>query len=204
VLFPLFLLSLSSAAFAESPQPDGMVLIHKGVELTDLSQSGPYHMHTLLSVRDKQLNKQIDGGEDVYWVSAKQWRRELRLKDYYSESAFILDSQLYRLRRPSFTPPAGRRDIVASLRSLPEAMEYSVVRVFDRSVDGSAAHCVLLRKAYAADINWCFDATSGLPMVEYFRLTDTGFCSRATARLAANMCPGQSRCIRPIISPAEQ
>jgi hypothetical protein len=125
-------------------------------------------MHSLLSVREQLLNKEVDGGEDIYWASSKRWRRDLGLRGYYSESAFLLDSQLYRVRNPGFTPPAARRDIAASLRNLSEAVESKVIRVFDRPVNGSAAHCVLLRKAYVVDTNWCFDATSGLPVVEYF------------------------------------
>src|SRR5579859_5088309 len=172
-LFPLLLLlTLCATGLSESPQPDGMALIRRGVELTDLRQSGPYHMHSLLRVRDQVLNKQIDGSEDDYWGSAKEERGELRLKDYYSESAFLVDGQLYRLRRPDFTPPAARQDIATDLRYLPEAMEDTVVRVFDRAVDGSAAHCVLLRKPFALPTNWCFDVTSGLPLVVYYENYD--------------------------------
>ena len=145
-----------------------MALIRRGVELTDLRQSGPYHMHTRLSVRDQLLNKEVDGGEDVYWASSKQWRRDLGLKDYYRETAFLLNSQLYRVRNPGFTPPAARQDIAASLRNLPEALDYKVIRVFDRPIDGSATHCVLLQKPFALPLNWCFDATSALPLVVYY------------------------------------
>jgi hypothetical protein len=167
-----------------------MALIRRGIELTDLSQSGPYHMHSLLSVRDQLLNKQIDGVEDDYWRSAKEVRSELRLKDYYSESAFLVDGQLYRLRRPSFTPPAARQDIATDLRYLPAAMEDIVVRVFDRQVDGNATHCVLLRKPFALPSNWCFDATSGLPLVEYFENYDHRIEFRGYRQFGSKYVPG--------------
>src|SRR3569832_659143 len=129
--------SCQCASIAQDKQVEGMGLLKHAMELTDLRQSGPYHMHNILSLTDEVLGKQLTGEEVIYFISPQQWRRELRIKDYYDESAYFIGTNMYRGRSLTFTPPAGRKDIAARLRTLPVVLEYKVLRIYDREVAGT-------------------------------------------------------------------
>ncbi len=191
LLLPLiaFFTLAAPAALAKDAKPDGMDLVRRGLELTDLREGGPYHMHAQLQMHDFLERKDITGVDDVYWQSAKQWRRELRMAGYYSESALFLDGQLYRLRAPNFTPPAARRDVAASLRLLPDALHLKAGRVSSRTIGRSAAECVYLSGS-GEESNWCFDATSGLPLAHFLKSYDDRIEFAGYKPLGTRFVPG--------------
>jgi hypothetical protein len=161
---------VSSVAFAEDKQVEGMALVQRAIELTDLRQSGPYEMHNVLTLTDEALGKQFSGEEAVFFVSPEKWRRELRIKGYYDESAIFKGNMMYRGRSLNFTPPAARKDVAASLRTLPDVVKYKVLRVYDRKVNGLDTRCVYLQNGGQRnyEITWCIDPKTGLPAAQYY------------------------------------
>lgn len=161
----------STAAMAEDKQVEGMALIQRAVDLTDLKQSGPYEMHNVLTLTDEPLGKQLTGEEAVFFVSPEKWRRELRIKGYYDESAIFKGNMMYRGRSMNFTPPAARKDVAASLRTLPDVIKYKVLRVYDRKVNALDTRCVYLQNGGQRnyEITWCIDLKTGLPAAQYYR-----------------------------------
>jgi hypothetical protein len=168
----IFVLALSPAVGQEKQdkQAQGIALIRHGVELTDIRESGPFQYHDTLTLTDEALGKQFTGEEVVMFASPKQWRRELRIKGYYDESAIFVGSEMYRGRSLNFTPPAARKDIAGSLRNLPEMLHYKVLRVFDQKAGNADSTCVYVQKPtdQKFEYTWCFDQKSGLPTALYY------------------------------------
>jgi len=148
--------------WASDKQDEGMALIKRAVELTDLHQSGPYHMSSHLKVVDATGKR--EGTDVVTFSSPERWRRDLHVTGY-DETAVFLEHNMYRTRNLPFTPPSVRMDIAASVRNLPETLNYKVLRVFKRKISGAEAQCVYLQRSgdKPAEVTWCFDAHTGLP-----------------------------------------
>jgi hypothetical protein len=50
---------------------------------------------------------------------------------------------------------------------LPELLKYKVLRLYTRNINDVTAQCVYLqqdKKEYPAEVRWCFDPSSGLPL----------------------------------------
>jgi hypothetical protein len=159
-------MNCSNAQVANS---QGMELLHRAIVLTDIRQSGPYHIHNQLTATDPDLSAK-EGYEDIYFASSQKWRREVRMKGYYEESAIFLNDTMYRARNPNFTPPGARTDVAARMRDLAFETERAVRRVYPREVNGVKTQCVefaSLENATQLGTTWCFDETSGLPMVHF-------------------------------------
>jgi hypothetical protein len=167
-LLALFILLIqpTNNLFAGDKQAEGMALIQKAVDLTDLRKSGPYRMRANVTMEDETFGRRE--GIDVHnFISPERWRRDLDVTGY-NEIAVFLGGYMYRSRNTRFTPPGVRGDLSGTLRNLPETLNYKVLRVYDRKVNGVDARCVYLqqnRKEMPAEIKWCFDASTGLPIV---------------------------------------
>jgi hypothetical protein len=166
-----FLGGVATTAVAQDKQTEGMAIIQRAIELTDLTQSGPYQMHNILTLTDETLGKQFTGEEAVFFVSPEKWRRELRIKGYYDESAIFKGNMMYRGRSLNFTPPGARKDVAGSLRNLPDVVKYKVLRVYDRKVNDLDTRCVYLQNGGQRnyEITWCIDPKTGLPAAQYYR-----------------------------------
>jgi hypothetical protein len=167
-----FVLTLfSDPVWASDKQSEGMALIKRGIELTDLHLGGPYVMRSSLTMVDGPLGRR-NGTEVVTFSSVDQWRRDLHMTGY-DEVAVFLGHNMYRRRSLNFTPPSLRPDIAGSLRNLPETLTYKVVRVFNRKMNDVELRCVYLEKKadQPSEVTWCFDPHSGLP---WLRLSGNG------------------------------
>ena len=156
---------------ASDKQSEGMALIKRAVELTDLHQGGPYVMRSSLAVLDVSLGKR-EGKEVVTFSSIQRWRRDLHMTGY-DEVAVFLGNNMYRTRSLNFTPPSLQIDIAGSLRNLPETLTYKVIRVFNRKMNDVELRCVYLQQKadQPAEVTWCFDPHTGLP---WLRLPGNG------------------------------
>lgn len=141
-----------------------MALFKHAIELTDLRQSGPYRLHWNLTVADEVLGKR-EGTDVVTFASMERWRRDLHMTGY-DEVAVFLGHNMYRTRSIAFTPPSMRGDVAASLRNLPEMLSFKVLRVFNRKKDGVEERCVDLELPSKAEMMWCFDSQTGLPLLQ--------------------------------------
>ncbi|HET9698677.1 MAG TPA: hypothetical protein VFP40_17530 [Terriglobales bacterium] len=156
------------SGFAADKQADGMALIQKALDQTDLRKSGPYTIHAKLTVNDEATGKR-EGTDVVSFDSTARWRRELRMTGY-NEVAVFLGQFMYRTRSLQFTPPSLRGDIAGGLRNLPETLSYKVMKISSRKVGDAKADCVSLqqpRKDTPFEVTWCFDSTTGLPLARY-------------------------------------
>jgi hypothetical protein len=154
-----------TSAYSTDKQTEGIALIQRAVDLTDLRKSGPYRLRASLSYDDVAVGKG-EGINVVNFISVDRWRRDLQVTGY-SEIALFLGGYMYRSRTARFTPPALRGDLVGSLRNLPEALNYKVFRTYDQKFHGVSARCAYLqqnRKERPAEIRWCFDPGTGLPV----------------------------------------
>jgi hypothetical protein len=166
---PVFAITLfvqvvfTTVVCASDKQSEGMALIRRAVDLTDLRQSGPYHMRSSLTVVDEALGKRE--GTDVVTFLSTERRRDLHMAGY-DEVAVFLGHNMYRTRSLGFTPPSLRVDIAGSLRNLPETLTYKVLRVFNRKINEVEARRVYLQQQndQPAEVTWCFDPTTGLPI----------------------------------------
>src|SRR5690242_2185645 len=79
-----------------SKQSEGMALIKRGVELTDMRSSGPYRIRLKVTVTDQAVGKR-DGTDAVTFSSIERWRRELHVTGY-DEVAVFLGHTIYRTR----------------------------------------------------------------------------------------------------------
>src|SRR6266404_6048162 len=134
---------LISLAWASDKESGGLSLINHGIQLTNLNQSGPYHMRATLTVVDEAIGKR-EGTDEVTFSSTERWRRDLHMTGY-DEVAVFLGHTMHRTRSIAFTPPSLRADYGGSLRNLPEALTFKVVRVFNRKKDNVEARCVELQ-----------------------------------------------------------
>jgi hypothetical protein len=143
-----------------------VMLIHRALQLTDLHQSGAYHILSNLTVVDEEVGKR-EGTDVVIFSSTERWRRELHMTGY-DEVAVFLGHNMYRTRSLGFTPPSLRADIAGSLRNLPETLNYKVVRVFSHKIHGVEARCVYQQQKndQPVEVKWCFDSGSGLPLAQ--------------------------------------
>jgi len=166
-LLALFILLAQATTnlFASDKQAEGIAIIQRAVDLTDLRQSGPYRMRANVVMEDETFGRRE--GIDVHnFISPERWRRDLQVTGY-NEIALLLGGHMYRSRDTRFTPPGVRGDLVGSLRNLPETLSYKVLRVYDRKFNGIRARCVYLqqnRKETPSEIKWCFDTSTGLPI----------------------------------------
>ncbi|PYX34465.1 MAG: hypothetical protein DMG80_02125 [Acidobacteria bacterium] len=156
----------TTIAGASDKQSEGMDLIKHAIDLTDLQHSGPYHLRWNLTVLDEALRNR-EGTDEVTFSSTERWRRDLHMTGY-DEVAVFLGHNMYRTRSMAFTPPSVRADYAGSLRNVPEALTFKVVRVFNRKKDNVEARCVELQAhSYApGGPTWCFDSRTGLPSEE--------------------------------------
>jgi hypothetical protein len=156
-------IAFSTFVGASDKQSEGMDLIKHAIELTDLQHSGPYHLRWNLTVVDEALGKR-EGTDEVTFSSIERWRRDFHMTGY-DEVAVFLGHNMYRTRSMAFTPPSLRADYAGSLRNLPEALTYKVVRVFNRKKNDVEARCVELQVHADAPggTTWCFDSRTGLP-----------------------------------------
>jgi hypothetical protein len=156
-------IAFSTFAGAADKQSEGTDLIKHAIDLTDLQHGGPYHLRWNLTVVDEALGKR-EGTDEVTFSSTERWRRDFHMTGY-DEVAVFLGHNMYRSRSIAFTPPSLRVDHAGSLRNLPEALTYKVVRVFNRKKDHVEARCVELQVYSDAPggPTWCFDSRTGLP-----------------------------------------
>jgi hypothetical protein len=159
-------IAFSTFAGAADKQSEGTDLIKHAIDLTDLQHGGPYHLRWNLTVVDEALGKR-EGTDEVTFSSTERWRRDFHMTGY-DEVAVFLGHTMHRTRSIAFTPPSLRADYGGSLRNLPEALTFKVVRVFNRKKDNVEARCVELQAhSYApGGPTWCFDSRTGLPSEE--------------------------------------
>ena len=157
-------LAMNTAVGASDKQSEGMDLIKHAIELTDLQHAAPYHLRWTLTVLDDAVGKR-EGTDEVTFSSTERWRRNLHMTGY-DEVAVFLGHNMYRTRSVAFTPPSLRVDHAGSLRNLPEALAYKVLRVFNRKKDEVEARCVELQRSADSpgETTWCFDSRTGLPV----------------------------------------
>ncbi len=155
-----------SVVWASDKESEGVTLINHAIQLTDLTQSGPYHMRSSLTVADEAVGKR-EGTDVVTFSSTERWRRELHMTGY-DEVAVFLGHNMYRTRSLGFTPPSLRTDIAGSLRNLPETLDLKVVRVFNHKINDVEARCVYLEQKndQPVEVTWCFDPHTGLPLAQ--------------------------------------
>ena len=158
---------LERPVLASDKQAQGQELIKHAIELTDLRQSGPYRLRWSLTVLDEAIGKR-EGTDVVTFSSSERWRRDLHMTGY-DEVAVFLGHNMYRTRNLAFTPPSLRIDISGRLRNLPEALNYRVLRVFNRKKDNVESQCVYLQGQSDPHVetNWCFDSHTGLPSGQF-------------------------------------
>ena len=154
----------SNVGWASDKESEGTALIKHAIQLTDLSESGPYRLGIRLSVVDEAIGKR-EGTDAITFSSTRRWRRDLHMTGY-DEVALFLGNTMYRTRNPGFTPPSLRRDIAGSLRNLPETLNFKILRVYNHKVSDVEARCVYLEQKNGgqAEIRWCFDPSTGLPL----------------------------------------
>ena len=157
---------LTSAVWASDKESEGLMLIHRALQLTDLNKSGPYHIRASLTVVDEAVGKR-EGTDVVNFSSTERWRRDLHMTGY-DEVAVFLGHSMYRTRSLGFTPPSLRKDIAGSLRNLPETLSYKVIRVFNRKIRDVEARCVYQEQKndQPVEVTWCFDPHTGLPLAQ--------------------------------------
>jgi len=157
---------LISLAWASDKESEGLSLINHGIQLTNLNQSGPYHMRATLTVVDEAIGKR-EGTDDVTFSSTERWRCDLHMTGY-DETAVFLGHNMYRTRSVGFTPPSLRQDIKGGVRNLPETLHYKVVRVFNRKIHNVEARCVYQEQKndQPVEVTWCFDPHTGLPLAQ--------------------------------------
>jgi hypothetical protein len=155
-----------NAVWASDKESEGATLINHAIHLTDLTQSGPYHIGASLTVVDEAVGKR-EGTDVITFSSTERWRRELHMTGY-DEVAVFLGHNMYRTRSLGFTPPSLRTDIAGSLRNLPETLNYKVLRVFNHKVNDVEARCVYLeqKNGQPVEVTWCFDPHTGLPVAQ--------------------------------------
>jgi hypothetical protein len=161
-LFAQFI--LVSPACAADKQAEGMALIKRALELTDLRQSGPYRMRSTLTVADQAVGQRV-GEDTVVFSSPKKWRRDLRVTGY-SETAVFIGDAMFRARSQRFTPPSMRIDLGGILRNLPEMADLKVLRVYNRKLNNIDSRCVYLtqRGDEPGEVTWCLAPDTGLPV----------------------------------------
>ena len=165
-LLALFILLVPfTSAYSTDKQAEGIALIQRSVDLTDLRKSGPYRLRASIAYEDVAVGKG-EGINVVNFISVDRWRRDLQVTGY-NEIALFLGAYMYRSRTARFTPPALRGDLVGSLRNLPEVLDYKVFRIYDQKIRDVTARCVYLqqnRKDRPSEVRWCFDPATGLPL----------------------------------------
>lgn len=162
----VLLMLCAVAALAEEKsdkQAEGMALLRRAVELTDISEQR-YQLEYSLSASDPVLGR-VEGTKLLIHASAQKIREEIRTGRYKEVSVFT-DGQLHRVRNLPFTPAAFRGDPYRQLTRLrSELNDFEVAKVFDRKFGDNVARCITQkRKRDAGESTWCVAKETGLPV----------------------------------------
>lgn len=162
----LVMMACAATMFAgnkQDKQEEGVNLLRRAVELTDISEQ-PYRFRYTVKVSDPVLGN-AQGTRLVTHASPQKFRDEVHFP-LYTEVRVFRDGQLYRARTLPFTPMAIREYGTRALRRLQSDLkDYKVSKVFDRKIQGVQARCVERKREHSNVLvnSFCVFPDSGLP-----------------------------------------
>jgi len=169
----LALAAQSSAAEKKDKQAEGLALIERARELSDIRAPGspPFRLRARVHLSDPWEGS-LDGTYLFAWTSDEQWRQEIKFPNFY-EVRIGKGTKVWRERNINYRPEAihGLLETVDLHKHLKVNPEETVQRIRERKYKGIVLRCVELKKRPRTERTLCTDSTGTLARTELGGLT---------------------------------